>query len=69
MKNVNYNLIKLLHSTLDIIWRIEKHYLKDAEEASCHSVAALESILANEKNHAAMLKSEIKMRLDAGVFD
>lgn len=68
MENVNYNLLKLLHSTLDNIWRIEKHYAKDAKEAKCHSVGALKKILANEKSNAKMLREEIKMRIKAGKF-
>lgn len=69
MKNINYDLIKLLHTTLDKIWRLERHYIQDAEEAKCHSAAALKQMLAEEKNHAKMLREEIKMRMDAKIFD
>ena len=69
MKNINYDLVKLLHTTLDAIWRLENYYVKDAEEAKCHSVSALKQILEDEKKHAEMLREEIKMRIEAGVFD
>ncbi|MBI5742792.1 MAG: hypothetical protein HZA25_03060 [Candidatus Niyogibacteria bacterium] len=69
MKNINYNLLKLLHTKLDTIWRLEKHYLADAETAQCHSAACLATILEEDKKHAAALREEIKMRMDAGIFD
>jgi len=69
MKNINYDLVKLLHTTLDTIWRLENYYIKDAEEAKCHSVSTLKQILEDEKKHAEMLREEIKMRIEAGVFD
>lgn len=69
MKNVNYNLIKLLHSKLDNVWRLEKYYLTDAKEAQCHSVSALEKILEEEERHINMLKDEIKLRMESGIFD
>jgi len=69
MKNINYDLVKLLHTTLDAIWRLENHYIADAEKVNCHSVSALKQILEDEKKHAEMLRAEIKMRMDAGAFD
>lgn len=69
MKNINYDLIKLLHSLSDIVWRLERHYIADANEAKCHSVPALEQILDETKKHVQMVRDEIKMRMDAGVFD
>jgi len=69
MKNINYDLLKLLHSTLDNIWRLENYYVNDSKEAKCHSVTALEKILEDERKHAEMLQQELKMRMDAGIFD
>lgn len=69
MKNINYDLVKLLHSMMDIVWRIENHYAKDAEEAKCHSIGALKQILEQEKKHIEMISKEIKMRMDAGIFE
>lgn len=69
MKNINYDLIKLLHASLDKIWRLEKHYIKDAEKIKCHSAAALKKMLRDEKGHAAMLSKEIETRIKGGVFD
>lgn len=69
MKNINYDLLKLLHTKLDTVWRLEKHYIGDAEVAKCHSVGAMEKILEEEKKHIEMLNDEIKMRMDAGEWD
>lgn len=69
MQNINYDLVKLLHATLDTIWRLKQHYVQDAEGAKCHSVPALKEILEDEQRHARMLRDEIKMRMDAGIFD
>ena len=69
MKNINYDLIKLLHIKLDIVWRLEKFYLKDANEAKCHSVPALEKMLEDERKHVKMLQEEIKGRIKAEVWD
>ncbi len=69
MKNINYDLVKLLHSKLDGIWRLENFYIKDADIAKCHSLPALEKILDDEKKHAEMLRSEIEGRIKAGIFD
>lgn len=69
MKNINYDLIKLLHMKLDSVWRLEKFYIKDADEAKCHSAPALEKILKDDKEHVKMLQEEIRGRVNAGVFD
>ncbi|OGC47427.1 hypothetical protein A2713_02335 [candidate division WWE3 bacterium RIFCSPHIGHO2_01_FULL_35_17] len=69
MKNINYDLIKMLHCKLDSAWRLEKYYIDDAKEAKCHSISALEKILEEDKKHIETLKEEIKMRMEAGVFD
>lgn len=69
MKNINYDLIKTLHIKLDMVWRLEKYYVKDAEEAKCHSAAAMKQILADERSHVEALKKEIEMRIKAGKFD
>ena len=69
IKNINYDLIKLLSSKMDNIWRLEKFYCDDAKKVGCKSVSTLEKILEDEKHHLEMLKKEIKTRLDAGVFD
>lgn len=62
MKNINYNLLKLLHSKLDNAWRIEKHYLKDAEEAN-ENRETLKMILQDEKKHCEMLQKEIERKM------
>ena len=69
MKNINYDLVKLLHMKLDGVWRLEKFYIRDANEAKCHSVPALEKMLADDKRHVEMLQEEIKGRIKAGVWD
>lgn len=69
MQNINYDLVKLMHAHMDTVWRLEKHYLNDAKEAKCHSVAALTKILEAEKAHIEMLRDEIRMRMEAGKFN
>ncbi|EKD23685.1 MAG: hypothetical protein ACD_81C00194G0001 [uncultured bacterium] len=69
MKNINYDLLKLLHTKLDTVWRLEKHYIEDAEKVQCHSVDALKQILEDDKKHIAMLNEEIKMRMEAGEWN
>lgn len=69
MKNINYDLLKLLHSKLDNVWRLENYYVRDAKKAKCHSVSTLERILKDEKKHADMLREEINMRMSSGTFD
>lgn len=66
MKNINYDLLKLLHTKLDTVWRLEKHYVEDAEKAKCHSLDAMKRMLEDDKKHIEMLNEEIKMRMDAG---
>jgi len=69
MKNINYDLIKLLHMKLDSVWRLEKYYIRDAEEAKCHSIPTLKQMLEDDKKQVKMLQDEIKGRINAGVFD
>ncbi len=69
MKDINYDLIKLLHCKLDTVWRLEKFYCNDAKKAGCKSAKALEQILEDEKHHVNLLTEELKTRIDAGLFD
>lgn len=69
MKNINYDLIELLHHKLDIVARLETSCIKDAEEAQCHSLPALQQILEDERRHVDMIAEEIRMRVKADVFD
>ncbi|MCK4265214.1 hypothetical protein KAW80_02550 [Candidatus Babeliales bacterium] len=67
-ENINYDLVKLLKSKMDNVWRLEKFYCKDAEDANCKSLESLKQILENESLHVKMLKEAIKERMDAGIF-
>jgi len=69
MKNVNYNLIKSLHNALDDLWRLEKFYVRDAKAAKCHSMGGMKKMVETRKKEADMMLKEIKMRIDAGIFD
>ncbi len=69
MKNVNYNLVKLLLSKMDNAWRLENYYIKDAMEAGCHSREVLKEILQDEKRHIDMLRKEIMLRTGVKKFD
>lgn len=68
MKNINYDLVKLLHNKLDTCWRLEKFYCKDALDAQCESISALNKILEDEKIHVEMIRREIEKRIKAGLF-
>jgi len=58
MKNLHYDLVKLLHSKLDNVWRLEKHYLKDAKECvRCRALFG--KLLKAEKDGLEMLKKEL----------
>jgi hypothetical protein len=69
MKNYNYNLIKMLHCKLDDLWRIEKHYLGDAEGLDCDCAKVLEEIRSDSERHIKMLKEEIKKHLEKEGLD
>jgi len=69
MKNVNYNLVKLLLSKMDNAWRLEKYYIVDAQEAGCHSLEVLKKILEDEKRHIEMLRQEVSLRAGVKKFD
>jgi hypothetical protein len=69
MKDINYDLIKLLQVKLDTVARLERSCIKDAEEARCHSLPALKQILEDEKKHAEAIAEEIRMRVKANVFN
>jgi hypothetical protein len=59
MKNVNYNVLKLLHNQLDDLWRIEKHYLKDAKSTKCDCGRLLKTMQKDMKRNIEMLKREL----------
>ena len=69
MKDINYDLVKLLQQKLSTAWQLEHFCIEDAENAQCHSTPALREILKDEKRHAKMIAEEIKMRVEAGKFD
>lgn len=69
MKNVNYNLTKLLLSKMDNVWRLENYYVRDSIKAKCHSVPALEEILEDERKHVELLRKEIVSRAKKDIFD
>jgi len=59
MKNLHYDLVKLLLSASDTEWRISKHYLEDSEECEgCREV--LEKIKNDAAEHARLLTDEIE---------
>ena len=65
MKNANYNVLKLLHNQLDDLWRIEKHYLKDAENLDCGCPKILEEMRSDMKKNIDKLKAELDKHLKA----
>jgi len=69
MKNVNYDLLKMLHSKCDNIWRLEKFYVNDAKKARCKSKAVFEKVLADEKKHYNMLLAEVERKVKGKRFN
>lgn len=69
MKDINYDLIELLHTKLDTVAKLEEHFIDDAKAVKCHSEPALKKILQDEKEHAKVLEEEIRMRVKADKFD
>jgi len=59
MKNINYNVLKLLHNQLDDLWRIERHYLKDAKGTRCSCSKLLQSMQKDMKRNIEALKKEL----------
>ncbi len=70
MTNANYNLIKFLYNTLDDLWRLEKYYIKDAEEEGCaRCKEIMESIRDDIKKHVALLKEELAVHVEEKRFE
>jgi len=69
MKNVNYNLIKVLLGKLDDVWRVEKHYLNDVKGMKCNCSKILKKIWQDDEKHIAMLRKEIASHVVRKKFD
>jgi len=70
MKNANYNLVKMLLNKLDDAWRVEKHYASDAAKSGCAGCAGLlKKILADDQQHAEMLRKELAKHIQDKKFD
>ncbi|MBN1325409.1 hypothetical protein JW977_00295 [Candidatus Falkowbacteria bacterium] len=64
MKNINYNLIKMLHTKLDDLWRIEKYYLRDAQKAKSKSCVKMFKVMQGDlKKHIEMLTKELERHI------
>ncbi len=60
MKNINYNLIKMLHTKLDDLWRIENYYLRDAQKSKSTSCVKMFKVMQKDlKKHIDLLTAEI----------
>lgn len=68
MRNVNYNLVKLLLAKMDHVWRLENYYLNDAKQEDRVSIQTLEQILEDEKRHVEMLRREVARRCGGDGF-
>jgi len=61
MKNENYNLIKMLHTKLDDMWRLENYYLRDAQKAKCAGCQELyQTMIRDIKKHLELLTREVE---------
>lgn len=69
MQDINYDLMRVLTQKLRLVNKLERNYIPDAREANCHSVAALEEIVASEKKHIDMLREEISLRCKNDLFN
>ena len=69
MKDINYDLIKLLLTKMDTVWRLKKFYCDDAKKEHCKSADVLQNILADEQRHLDQLRSIIKERCTKNIFD
>ena len=67
MKNVNYNLIKMLHNTLDDEWRIHKFYIKDAKSGCKECAKIMERICMDLERHLRMLTKELQNHAKKGL--
>ncbi|MCK4858896.1 MAG: hypothetical protein KAT58_13060 [candidate division Zixibacteria bacterium] len=69
MKNANYNLVKLLLAKLDDAWRVEQHYLKDAEDHDCATCQELlKTILNGDRKHIEALRQELAKHIKEDGF-
>lgn len=60
LNNCYYNKIKLLHELSSIVWFVEKHALKDAQEASDQEcVKTLQDLSKNLDQHIDNLKKQL----------
>ena len=69
IKDINYDLVKMLHAKFDSVWRLERFYINDANQAKCESESVLNKILEEDRQHIQKLIAEIKKRMDAGTFE
>jgi len=59
MKNINYNVLKLLQKTVDNLWRIEKHYLRDAKGSKCNCPKLLKQMQRDLRRQSEDLRAEV----------
>lgn len=69
MQDINYDLVKLLTNKLDMISRLERFYVQDADEVKCHSLDTLKQILEDEKKHVDIVAEEIRLRVKNDLFN
>lgn len=70
MKNINYNLVKMLHSKLDDLWRIEKFYLRDAKKSKSKGCVKLFAEMKKDlQKEIKLLQQEIARHLSNKKFD
>lgn len=69
MKNENYNLIKMLHNSLDDLWRVEKFYQRDSKKSKCKSCQSIYGLMRKDiKKHIDLLQKEIASHIKAKKF-
>ncbi|MBD3359945.1 MAG: hypothetical protein GF365_04540 [Candidatus Buchananbacteria bacterium] len=70
MKNANYNLIKMLHNSLDDLWRLENFYIKDAKKIKCKGCQGVyEQMRVDLKKHINLLQDELAEHIKKDKFE
>ena len=68
MKDHNHDLVQALHHVNDQNWRVDQHYLKNAE--GCETCANLwKKMREDGQQHEALLRGEIERHINEKRFD
>lgn len=63
MDNHTFDLVKMLHQKMDMLARMEKYYVQDAESMGSECAKAMQGMMGDERRHVDMLTKELKSHL------